>query len=213
MVGGWSVLAASVVDCERLRAGWPDQPVNAWSSLAFVVVGVVLVIIPKTRASRFVAGASALTGAGSLLFHGGIGPFAEWLHDWSIAVLLLALLAALVATVPLLAWAAASAVLGALFAAAEGAAEPISMAVAAVVGLFVFRHRRRMRSRRLALAATVAAVGVAAAAMGRTGGPLCDPASLWQPHALWHVMSATAVLLYGSALGWFRATSPGDGAK
>jgi hypothetical protein len=30
--------------------------------------------------------------------------------------------------------------------------------------------------------------------LGSTGGPLCDPDSIWQPHGLWHVASAAAVV-------------------
>ncbi len=41
----------------------------------------------------------------------------------------------------------------------------------------------------LALLAIVAVVG----RLGATGNPLCDPESLWQPHGLWHIGSATAV--------------------
>jgi hypothetical protein len=37
------------------------------------------------------------------------------------------------------------------------------------------------------------AVGLAAQAFGRTGGPWCRPDSLLQPHALWHVLTAVAL--------------------
>jgi hypothetical protein len=37
------------------------------------------------------------------------------------------------------------------------------------------------------------AVGLAAYVAGRTGSPLCRPDSLWQPHAVWHGLSAIGV--------------------
>lgn len=37
-------------------------------------------------------------------------------------------------------------------------------------------------------------------AMGRTSAPWCDPSSLVQPHAAWHVFSAAALALWGTAL-------------
>jgi hypothetical protein len=71
-----------------------------------------------------------------------------------------------------------------------------------VVGVVAWREVRRVVGRarltsrgrvahRVALAAAVA--GVACWWAGRTGGPWCDPDSLLQPHAAWHVLSATAV--------------------
>jgi hypothetical protein len=42
----------------------------------------------------------------------------------------------------------------------------------------------------LALLAVVAVIG----RLGATGGPLCDPDSLWQPHGLWHVGAAVVVV-------------------
>lgn len=39
------------------------------------------------------------------------------------------------------------------------------------------------------LLAVVAVIG----RLGATGGPLCVPDSVWQPHGLWHVGSAAAV--------------------
>ena len=53
----------------------------------------------------------------------------------------------------------------------------------------------RSTTRRVALAAWKAAggwmvLGLTAYTAGRTGSWLCDPGSLWQPHAAWHVLSA-----------------------
>ena len=44
----------------------------------------------------------------------------------------------------------------------------------------------------------VAIAGLAAAAWlaGSTGGPWCDPDTWWQPHALWHTLTALLVLAW-----------------
>jgi hypothetical protein len=51
---------------------------------------------------------------------------------------------------------------------------------------------------RLALAA--AAAGAACWWAGRTASPWCDPDSLLQPHAAWHVLGATALAAWGVAV-------------
>jgi hypothetical protein len=43
------------------------------------------------------------------------------------------------------------------------------------------------------LAGPALAVGLAAQVFGRTGGPWCRPDSLFQPHALWHALTASAL--------------------
>ena len=45
----------------------------------------------------------------------------------------------------------------------------------------------------------VAAIGAAAHVLGRTGGPLCAPDSILQPHAFWHLTTSATV--------WLRARS------
>jgi hypothetical protein len=50
---------------------------------------------------------------------------------------------------------------------------------------------------RAALAATAA--GAACWWAGRTSGPWCDPDSLLQPHAAWHLLGAAALAAWGLA--------------
>jgi hypothetical protein len=79
----------------------------------------------------------------------------------------------------------------------------------AVVGLVVWhevaRQVRRIRlptgrraAYRLALAA--AAAGAACWWAGRTTSPWCDPDSLLQPHAAWHLLGAFALATWGWAV-------------
>ena len=77
------------IDCEALRSVWPAQPANAWSALAVLVAGLVLVVAPsRGRDPNWVGGALAATGPGSLLFHGSRTTITEWAHDASLVVLL-----------------------------------------------------------------------------------------------------------------------------
>jgi hypothetical protein len=57
--------------------------------------------------------------------------------------------------------------------------------------------RRRGRTARV-ITSTALAGGLAAYVLGRTGGPLCRPDSLLQPHALWHLLTAVAMAAWGA---------------
>lgn len=158
------VLGAS--DCEQLGSGWLVQPVNAVSSLAFVPVG-----------GWVAARARSLSGwrrwemaaVGAALVANGIGSFAY--HG------------------PQPAWAKI---------AHDG---PIVAVVVLLTANEVGRRRDRLtvsaRDDRARRAGRVALVGGAAAlaayALGRTGSPVCRPTSLFQWHAVWHVLGAGAL--------------------
>jgi hypothetical protein len=59
---------------------------------------------------------------------------------------------------------------------------------------------RRDRWRVVGVAGLAAAGGLAAYLLGRTGGLLCSPESVLQPHAAWHVLAAGALAAWGAAL-------------
>jgi hypothetical protein len=48
------------------------------------------------------------------------------------------------------------------------------------------------------------AIGACLHVAGRTGSPACRPASRWQPHAAWHVVSAAALVT------WLRGATRGS---
>ncbi len=83
-----------VADCERLVEGWLAQPANAVSSLAFVLVGLLVPMLGRLRsgAPGLIAGAMGaslvLVGIGSVAFHGPGGPVSDWIHDGTITMLL-----------------------------------------------------------------------------------------------------------------------------
>lgn len=47
--------------------------------------------------------------------------------------------------------------------------------------------------------ALVAVAGLVVHRLSRTGGPWCRPGSVWQGHALWHVLAAAALVMLGGA--------------
>ncbi len=227
-------------DCERLRGGLVAQPVNAASSLTYVLVGAWLVRrglagAPSRRRVPVTYGLTVIAaGIGSVDFHGPASGGARWLHDLGaaapmefIALLDLALLRGLEPTAALVPLAGAVAASGLAFALVPDASVPLLATLAALaVAAEVAVLRRGLRpwrtgagsgrrggtglgrgapgsgrppgagSGRLAayrLAVGSAATGAAFNLLGRTGGPLCDPDSLLQGHALWHVLTAVAL--------------------
>ena len=148
-------------DCELLHAGWLAQPVNAWSSGAYLAAAIWLLVswwrrrlLPASVPPALLPGAIALAAVafGSFAFHGPQPAWARVVHDASIAVLLVVVAAAL---------------------------------------------ELRRRGRLAVPAAAVATLALAGAfyLAGRTGSPLCSPSSFVQPHAVWHVLTATAAAL------------------
>ena len=144
-------------DCEALHGGWLAQPINAWSSVAYLVAAVYVLIrrlrTPATSPPMLVPGGVALAAVfvGSFAFHGPQPSWAGPAHDASIAALLLV--------------------------------------VAAVV---VAELRRRRRMPVPATAVVAFTLGVVCFVLGRSGGPLCSPASVVQLHAGWHILTAAA---------------------
>jgi hypothetical protein len=187
-------------DCERCRAGLVAQPVNAASSLAFVAAGLPLVG-DRDAASRAIGWAAVAAGLGSVAYHGPGTAAGRYVHDASLLALLGLMGAddasraagrdvppAVVAGVPALA--------------AIGALPPLTdvaqlVAGAATVAAGLARSLTARAEDGSAPLVGLAAFGVGALlhALGRTGEPLCRPASWRQAHAGWHVLAAIGVLL------------------
>ncbi len=163
-----------------IRAGLLGQPVNSLSSLAFVVVGLGIM-----RSRPILGGAACAVGIGSFLFHGPMPDWAQWVHDVSLAVLIVALVWE---TRPLLV-AVVATVLGAGFAAWPGMAVAATAALAAAAVVTLILLERSFPT----LPITLFIAGAILTALSRTGGPLCSPDSLAQGHAAWHGLGAAAV--------------------
>ncbi|HWC66701.1 MAG TPA: hypothetical protein VG478_01430 [Acidimicrobiales bacterium] len=202
------------MDCEAIGTGFLAQPVNALSSLAYV--GAALWVVAAARRVRgrvtadvaTVAGLVAAEGLGSLLFHGPGDAASHWLHD----VTLVGALTSVVATDTALAtdrdpgaavvptWVLTAGAAG-LLAVAPGATNAVAaVAGGAALTAAVFAGIRRRAGRRWRVASAVClGTGVVLDLLGRTDGAWCRPESSWQPHAGWHVLTATAFALWARA--------------
>jgi hypothetical protein len=224
-------------DCERIGEAALAQPVNAWSSLAFLLAGAwVLLLASRSRTRRVelaVYGvAVASNAAGGMLLHGWQWEGARWVHDVAILSVLVFIAAFGAARRwdrgtgwTMRAFALGLGALGGLLAAVPSATYGVYAVVGVATGLGEALEIRRElpeirtegipAERRALLGAFAAfALGVTAFFVGRTGGALCDPASPMQWHAVWHVAAAAAMALY--AVGRIapsgtelRATVPG----
>jgi hypothetical protein len=218
------------MDCERIVSGFLGQPANALSSLAFLAAAgwILILALRRDRATRaalivfsVAVGANAV---GSFARHGPDPAWAAWAHD--VAIMAVLLFVPIHALARVLAWrpavefgayAAGLVTVGLGLAAIQGASDPVAgtLAAGAVVGeVGVFSRERRgpaladrvgssaargnVVARSVGLAAI--ALGGVAFLLGRTGSPLCTPESLFQWHALWHVLAAVALAAYASAI-------------
>lgn len=214
-------------DCERIGGGFFNQPVNAWSSVAYTLFGLWLVLRSvrnwgaETPVEIAYGVALASVGVGSVAFHGPVPPGARLMHDLTIAAALTVIAARSVGTLRgwtshhvLFAAAVVVAIIGAVMAVAPDAAILLAGAVgvaAVVTEVVLYRTGRRQLSPRvariLATTAVLLVLGGAINVVGRTGGPLCDPESVLQGHAAWHVLTAAAFMLYGYAAFSYPARS------
>ena len=186
-----------MVDCELIRTGFPAQPADALTALAFVVAGVHLATRRRGTGPLVYGLSLAAVGASSFMMHGvGLGGVVE-----SIAVMSLALWITLWAGLgptrrAVWVWTGMTVVAGTLIWLVPDVRHiATGVAVAAAVLLLV-----RLPSRRLWIAFGLAAGAAAVYLLSRAGGPWCVPSSPLQGHGLWHLMLATALWLVGDAL-------------
>ena len=198
-------------DCEALGDGWLVQPVEAWSSLAFTVVGIIVIVsagraAPPERVMRIVFGLlMAATGVGSFLYHGPQSGSAGFIHD--VTFLLTVWFVALMDPVSSLgirrrsAWVAFGAVTVVtsivLLLAPTSTNTLTGVAVAALVLSGIRMHQvGGINGRWYAAALGLIAASLLFNVLGRTGASTCDPESLLQFHALWHICAATGLGAY-----------------
>ncbi len=206
--------------CEAVGTGLLRQPANALSNLAFLVAGATAYrssrAIDRSRPERALAGAAALAtiavGAGSLAYHGGL-TFAGQLLDvqgmYLIAVLLLVgscrgspvadralpLAIALLATLAAIQWVL------------PGTRRWL-FAVVLLPGI-VLEARRAPGSPPLRAAVALLILGYAGW-LADDRGLWCDPGSLLQGHALWHLATAGSAYLMVRHYRWAGAqATPG----
>lgn len=197
--------------CEVPGAAPWIEPVSTVTSLAFVVVGVAILICHRgTGALRNVFAACVIgVGLGSVIQHGPAPQWADTAHDAPLAALLALVAADAVADAtgrPMRHWwwLAPTALATALTAIAPLASDALQVAIAVVgVGATVVRASRRPLLRaRLLWAMALLGVGAIIGTLSRAGGPLCVPESLLQGHGVWHVLAAAAMGVLAPTVGW-----------
>jgi hypothetical protein len=212
---------APFADCEAFHEGLVRQPVNTWSSLALVAAGVWILLRatrrePGDRAEQAAFGAGiAFVGVGSVVLHGPDPSWGLWFHDLSVLSVLLLLAVRGIGRVlgwpvprRLVAVAAGLVVLALELAVVPTSTVPAAWALVLMAGLAeLAAHRRhppepgstRTLLRTLAVV-TVTLAGVAYL-LGRSASPFCDPSSVLQWHAVWHVLVAVSAVLAAAAGG------------
>src|SRR6056297_1937895 len=201
----------ATTDCE-LRDDWLlEQDVNAWTSLAYVAAGAVLVGEVRRRrlppAVYALAAMAIAEGFGSLAYHGADSDVGQFLHDvpligvlgfvagWHVGRLRsVADRGALVGT-------AIGLVVSSVMWAVTPGAVNIAVAAAVVVIAAGSWQARRLRMTRV-WTGPVLVLGVTAIAfwaVGSPGSPACDPDSWLQPHGVWHVLTALVALTWADA--------------
>jgi hypothetical protein len=185
----------AAADCEAIGVGFLGQPVNTLTTLAFLVIGIAVMI--RRRDRMWIGAGLIATGIGSFLFHGPMPPGSEWAHDTTLAWLL-ALIGSSGTRWEAVSRTPALIVLGAAFGLVPVIADPVAVLLTgfAVISLLA-SDRSPATWGPLALVTAAAVYG----RLGATGGPLCDPGALYQPHGVWHVLAAVAV-------GWWAIGAP-----
>lgn len=194
---------------EGLATGLLGEPANTVSAFAFVVVGLaILAGRPATGRSRWSYGLLvAAVGVGSVIQHGPHPPWQAYAHDLPLAAVL-AFVAADAAgdlvgrRLPAWWWLVPTAAMVPLIMIGPvvSAAGQVVLGASAV-GLGLLRARARPRPRRTLLGA-LALLG-AGALIGTLGEQtaLCQPESLLQGHAIWHLLAAAALWWLAPAIG------------
>ena len=201
-------------DCESYRDAVLGQPASTLSSLTFVAVGVWCWL--RARGSHplgpelaLFGTVAILVGLGSVAFHGPHPSWSQWAHDVSIAWLLLLAIALDIAgrtqrrAREVAAWAAGCAMLGLLFWASPDSQRVVYSVLGAAFVLLeaaaVRRHRRPWPGEPgfglYAFAAGAFFVGTVSFFLGRLDA-WCDPGSLLQGHAVWHMLLAAALAAF-----------------
>lgn len=209
------VLALAEGDCETATAGLLGQPANTISSLALVVVGAWLVSYAHHEWGwrwGTLGVATIAAGIGSVAYHGPMPPTGQLLHDLGLVSMPLTVGAIEVGMrrrgLPSTLWVLLPTVVvaGVVLVLEPGLTNVLTAVTAVWAGIGValawVRGGRPVRALPwppLVVLALTAGTGALLRSLGRTDGPLCEPTSLLQPHAAWHVLASVAVAAFAVA--------------
>jgi len=195
--------------CEAIRADGIKQPANAWSSLAFVVVAVLVLVrwrrrpsAPRAAYPLLYAFTLVVVGLGSAYFHATLsfrGQFVDVLGMYLIATFALlygiSQLRALPGALLVGAYIAANALLAMLLYWLPVYRRPVfGLLIVAVLFVEILIRRRkehRSATRHLSFAAAIMGLAFVIWILDFTR-TVCQPASWLQGHAVWHVLGAIA---------------------
>jgi len=206
--------------CEALREGFIRQPINAYSSLAFVLAGWLMIAITRDdwrrgarnnlmqsqRAYPIIFGvASIVIGADSFFYHASLTFIGQWFDVMGMYLFAsfglvygYARLRPIRPAMFLLAYAAMNAMLGYWLITNPDARRQVFTAmiygIVALEALVLLVERPRITTRYFLGAILSLAVAYAIWTLDENR-TLCDPTSWWQGHALWHALTAVAALL------------------
>lgn len=180
-------------DCETVGGDGIRQPINALSSLGLVAVGSMILLQTKRASLRLFGAAVVAAGAASFLSHAAVRDWSHTLDSLGVkAVVLFAVIFPVARSRPV--WApftVALAVVWALELAWPATTRPLLVVL--VVAAVIANLGPRLPRRALQLATATLLIATVAWWLGRSASPLCDPSSILQPHALWHLLVAGAM--------------------
>lgn len=210
----WHALAAhgpaNIKWCEERLCTWVNEPANAWSNLAFVLVAAAIVRLERGRSTRGLRRAYAplvaLIGATSFVYHASnvwLTQVLDFLGMYLFCCLLLGLglvrLGWLTPRALPRVFVAVVAALTLVSAAIVRHGAPIQGVVLALIVMIIAaevacRRRATYRLGAFLLAAALLAVALACSLLDATR-VWCDPTDhVLQGHAAWHVLSALSLL-------------------
>ena len=208
-LAGWpGTPAVAGPDCEGLQDGLLAQPVAAWTSLAFVPVGVWAAghrPMQPALAGLFAA-AFVAVGLASFAGHAAATTWARDMDSLAIKAMLVVFVtypllrrralpprtaALLTGSVVAMAWIIELAI--------PATARPllVVLAAAAVIATIIDGDRSTVGAGLALLGA-----GALVWTLGRSGGPLCDPGAILQLHGMWHILAAIGFLTIYRGITW-----------
>jgi len=208
-------------DCERRNDGWIDQDVNAWTSLAYVAVGLLIAReVWTSRLPRSIAAFAVvlvLEGAGSFLYHAEATGLSQALHDVPLAAMVAFIAGWHVGRVVGAPgqWAIGGLAVGVASGVGLDAIDVQGVNVIVGVGVVVIivsefvARRRGMSPVWTGGLLVLVAVAVGFWLFGTPTSPVCDSDSWVQPHGVWHVLTAVVALVWvDAAVGALQPDRP-----